>query len=280
MSTLTWKFLRTATAEQIRSVISRMIDSDRYTIQRTVLEAAFVPTTRRNEFGHTVYPAFNGSNTADNKPVDFMGKTFTATHSHFLTTSSTDLDSEDVEMLANHVREHGYGRGGRSGKLVALFNPDDVELSAMTAWRAGVENNNGKSAKYDFIVSPTAPPYLTDKALVGEQPPGEVEGIPVIGSYGPVSYICQSEVIPAGFFVIAATHGVDHPDNAIAFRQSENPDYQGLQFVPGSDDRRAYPLSSSFATRTFGTGVRRRGALAVAQLTAAGSYTAPTDFAL
>ena len=276
-SRMSYRFLRSATAEQVRAAVTRMIEADRHTIQSRVLHQLFSPTTRRNEFGTTVYPAYNGSGTADNLPPSVRGRTFTASHSHFVPTGSVDLDSEDVELLCKHVQEHGYGRGGRSGRMVLMFNPDDIEASAMTSWRAGVESDNGKLARFDFIVSPTAAPYLTNETVVGEKPPAEWEGIPIIGSYG-ASFVCSSEVVPAGYFAAVATHGANQPGNAVAFREHEKPEYRGLQFMPGGDVR-AYPLSESFSVRTFGTGLRRRGAVAVAQLTA-GSYTAPTEFAL
>lgn len=276
-SRMSYQFLRSATAEQIRAAITRMIEADRHTIQSKVLAQMFSPTTRRNEFGATVYPAFNGSGQADNKPVDIQGRTFDANHSHYISTGSALLDSEDVELLLKHVTEHGYGRGGRSGRMVLMFNPDDIEESAMTSWRAGSETANGKTARFDFIVSPTAAPYLTSQVVVGEKPPADYAGIPVIGSYG-AALVVASEVVPLGYFAAVATGGPNADTNALALRQHENADYQGLQFFPGNDPR-AYPLSESFAVRTVGTGTRRRGAFAVAQLTA-GAYTAPTAFAL
>jgi hypothetical protein len=230
------------------------------------------------EWQHTVCPAYNGSGTPENKPPDWMGRSFDANHSHQISKGSTDLDAEDLTLLANHVRKHGLGRGGRSGKLVLMMNPDDVEESGLTSWRAGVTTNNGKVSKYDFIVSPTAPAYLTSESVVGEKPPAEYENIPVIGSFGPISYVVHSEAIPAGFLAISATGGSNSDINPIAFREHESAEYRGLMYIPG-DDPRAYPLSNSFALRTFGCGFRRRGAAVIAQLTA-GAYTAPASFAL
>lgn len=49
---------------------------------------------------------------------------------------------------------------------------------------------------------------------------------------------------------------------------------KGLQLVPGSNGD--YPLVDSYWVRGFGTGVRHRLAGMVMQITASGSYTAPS----
>ncbi|MEH3129124.1 MAG: hypothetical protein PGN27_04075 [Mycolicibacterium neoaurum] len=49
--------------------------------------------------------------------------------------------------------------------------------------------------------------------------------------------------------------------------------------IEGNIDRE-HPIIESFGMRSFGVGVRRRGAFVVCLLTAFGSYTAPTSFAL
>ncbi|KRD19803.1 hypothetical protein ASE48_22530 [Mycobacterium sp. Root265] len=274
-SRLTRFFCRDASASQIRAAVTRMLEADRATVQATVLQRMFSPAQERNEFAHQCLGAYDG--TSNSKPPDFMGKTFTNGHAHQIATGSTDLDSEDLELAAKHVTEHGYGLGGGRGQLVAMFNPEDVEDSALTSWRAGVTNANSKKARFDFIPSGSAPAFLTAEHRVGAAPPDDIDGVPVLGSYGK-TFVVSSELIPAGYFAIASTHGVDHQDNAIGFREHPDESWQGFRMIEGNVER-DYPIIESYGMRSFGVGVRRRGAFVVCQLTA-GTYTAPTEFAL
>jgi hypothetical protein len=59
----------------------------------------------------------------------------------------------------------------------------------------------------------------------------------------------------------------------IGVRQHVNAAYQGLRQIAGKVP--AYPLQDSFFSRGFGVGVRHRGAAAVMQIKASGSYTGP-----
>ena len=275
-SRLSMRFCRDASAEQIRAVIVRMLEADRFTCQSAVLRRMFSTAVELNEYRHNCYGAYTG--TDGSKPPDFMGRSFDTAHVHQIATGSTDLDSEDIELLAKHVTEHGYGLGGSRGKLVLMMNPEDVEDSAITSWRAGVTNANTKKARYDFIVSSSAPAFLSSENVVGAVPVDDIDGLPVLGSYGPISYVVQSNAIPAGFLAVASTGGADSDINPVAFREHPDPDWQGLRFIEGNVSRE-YPIVESFSMRTFGVGTRRRGAFVVAKLTA-GSYSAPTEFAI
>ncbi|MEH3129125.1 MAG: hypothetical protein PGN27_04080 [Mycolicibacterium neoaurum] len=200
-SRLTRFFVRDASAEQIRAAVTRMLEADRTTIQSVVLQCIFSAAEGRNEFAHQCLGAYDG--TSNSNPSSFMGKTFSSGHSHLIPTGSVDLDSEDLELAAKHVTEHGYGLGGGRGQLVAMFNPEDVEDSALTSWRAGVTNANSKKPKYDFIPSGQAPAFLTAEHRVGAAPPDDIDGVPVLGSYGK-AYVVESKLIPAGYFAIRA----------------------------------------------------------------------------
>lgn len=274
-SRLTRFFCRDASASQIRAAVTRMLEADRATIQSVVMRRLFSPAEDRNDFAHRCVGLFNG--TDGGVPPSFMGRSFDAAHSHYLATASTDLDSEDLELACKHVTEHGFGLGGNRGQLVAMFNPEDVEDSALTSWRAGVVNSNTKKAKFDFIPSGQAPAFLTAEHRVGAAPPDDIDGVPVLGSYGK-TFIVESNLVPAGYFAVVSTHGTDHPDNAMGFRVHPDESWQGLRIIEGNVER-DYPIIESYASRGFGVGVRRRGAAIVCQLTA-GTYTAPTEFAL
>ena len=51
-----------------------------------------------------------------------IGRTFDGAHNHYLTTGSTSLDAEDVEVGIRHIREHGYG-STQSARFLLLIHP-------------------------------------------------------------------------------------------------------------------------------------------------------------
>jgi hypothetical protein len=168
------------------------------------------------------------------------------------------------------VPGHGYGLGGGSGQLLLLVNPAEAE--AVQSWRAGEANANSQTARYDFIPSAVVPPYLTDQTIVGAKPPDNVAGVPVLGSYGK-AWLLESNVIPAGYFAVAASGGPDSLDNVIARRTHPAPGWQGLRHIPGHWQN--YPLVESFFQRGLGCGTRHRSAACVVQLKASGTYDVP-----
>ena len=84
----------------------------------------------------------------------------------------------------------------------------------------------------------------------------------------------RSQYINQGYFAVVATAGANNPNNAVSVRQHTNVAYQGLRMIPGPVP--AYPLTESFWARCIGVGTRHRGAAAVTQIKASGSYEAPS----
>ncbi|MDJ0401741.1 hypothetical protein QNA28_25240 [Rhodococcus rhodochrous] len=265
----TWKFLRDATAEQVYSVVNRTVAADNKNVTTKILDRLFNPDERYNEDGVRVFGLWTGDDGIT--PPPYLGKTFPATESHYLTSESADLDSADIEDLIRKVNSKGYGRQAGT-QLLILANPDESEQ--IQGWRAGEESRaGGPLAKHSFIPSASAPAYLQPENIVGQVAPGEYGGLPVAGSYGP-AWLIESEFIPAGYVTVVATGGPNSERNPVAFRQHSNAAYQGLRMIPGRDQR--YPLQDSFFSRGFGTGVRHRGAAAVLQVTTSTDYTAPS----
>jgi hypothetical protein len=56
-------------------------------------------------------------------------------------------------------------------------------------------------------------------------------GVKVEGSYGP-ALLVQSDYVPPGYVLVAATYGPNAPRNVCAFRQHPNPAYQDLRLIP------------------------------------------------
>ncbi|WP_431815715.1 hypothetical protein [Gordonia jacobaea] len=266
-SRFTWKFLRSASAEQVRSVINRAIEADNRLVTGSLLRQLFTPTSRLNEMGQTVYGLYNG--TDGMVPPSYAGQTFVSSNSHLLVSGNAALDPGDLVNAINQVTSKGFGVDG-SSRLIVLCHPNEAEI--VSTFRAGIETN-GIESKYDFVPSSSAPAYLSAENVVGQVAPGEYGGLEVLGSFGP-AWIVPSYYLPAGYVAVVATGGPNSNRNPVAFRQHVNPAYQGLRIIPGRDQR--YPLQDSFFQRSFGTGVRYRGAACVVQIKASGSYTTPT----
>jgi len=263
-----WKFLRSASAEQVTAQVTRIFEADNRLVTGTILRRLLDPAPRYNEWQHTCYGLWSGDGMV---PPTYLGNSFDGNHNHFLTSGSVHIDSADIEDMIKHVDHHGYGRfGAQGGQIIILAHPNQVE--DMTFWRAGVEYAPSKTPKWDFVPSEAAPAYFTTEHLVGAIPPIDFEGLQVLGSYGD-AWLIESHYVPAGYVIVAATGGLDSDMNPVGFREHENPAYQGLRLIPG---RGAYPLVDSFYARGFGTGVRHRGAAVVMQVTENNTYTPPT----
>ncbi|GAA2555423.1 hypothetical protein [Mycolicibacterium diernhoferi] len=262
-----WKFLRAATAKQIKDLANTAMLADQKNITATVLNRLLDPAVSANENSTPIFGCWSG--TGSMIPPTFMGKAFAANHQHYLVSGATSLDSEDIEVLSNHVTEHGYGRDAGS-RLLILCGPNEADVIA--SFRAGQTNNNSKVAKHDFIPSSAAPPYLTDQTLVGDRAPDNLGGVPITGSYGR-AWVAETPLMPDGYVAAVVTNGANSALNPIGFREWPAPEYRGLRLIPGVGP---YPLQDSFYQRSFGVGVRHRGAAAILQLKASGSYDTPT----
>ncbi|OBI11146.1 hypothetical protein A5712_10065 [Mycobacterium sp. E2327] len=264
----TWKALRRMTAEQVRSSVDAVLAADNKLINGLIMKRLFDKTAQENEWGHTCYGLWNGDGVV---PPAFAGKTFTADHTHYLSSGATTVDSGDLETAFDHIIEHGYAQDLPS-QLLVFCHPN--EEKAISKFRAGVQNNNNALASYDFVPSAAAAPYLLPigQQIQGTPVAGNYNGLAVQGSYGP-GLIIRSYYIPQGYLLVTAAAGPNHPANPVGLRHHDNAAYQGLRQIPGRVP--AYPLQDSFFARAVGTGVRHRGA-AVALKLGTGSYTAPT----
>lgn len=255
----TWQFLADASAAQVSALHNAALEADNRLVFKTIMSRLFDPTPRANEDGTTVYGLWKGDD--GQTPPSYNGNVFSSTHNHYMTTGSATLDPADVEALAETVLHHGYGDSDGQ-TLVVLVNP--LEGETIAGWRAGVGG-----AKFDFVASESAPPYLTSEVLVGSRPPGQFQGLKVLGQYGR-ALIAESYLIPIGYLAALATSGANSDRNPIALR--EHPLRTGLQIVRGNVPE--YPLQDSYYIHGIGTGVRQRGAAAVMKITT-GAYTIP-----
>ena len=166
-------------------------------------------------------------------PPPYLGKTFDGTHTHYLTSASTVIDSQDIEDMIHHVREHGYGTTVGSQFLI-FAHPDDVEAATMTAWRAGIEYRTGGPAT-QVRLHPECPYAGLDFAtrpVHGPVPTSNYNGLQVWGSYAGALLI-QSNFVPKGWVAVAASDGPNCDLNPIGMREHSNSAYQGLRHIPG-----------------------------------------------
>ncbi|HYY00870.1 MAG TPA: hypothetical protein VE908_15200, partial [Mycobacterium sp.] len=273
-SRFTWKFLRDADVRQVNSIMNSVLSADNKLVTGMILRSLFSNTRKRNEFGVTVYDLYDGTAPG---PPPYLGRTFADTETHYLASQASLIDSTDIEDAIRLVTRKGYGTAANS-RILILANPDEAE--EIMGWRAGHESrpaegqeSSGPIAKYDFIPAVDAPAFITPAGeLVGEQVPGAWGNVKVEGSYGP-SLLVQSDFVPSGYVAVVASYGPDSAYNVIGFRQHTNPAYQNLRMIPGAGQ---YPIIGAYHQRSFGTGVRQRGAAVAIQVTTSATYTAPT----
>jgi hypothetical protein len=269
----TWKYLAEASAQQVESVHQGVLEADNRLVFKKVMNSLFRNTNRSASIkgqNYNVYALYNADGTV---PPEYKATTFAGSHTHYLTSGAAVVDSGDVEALYDHVAHHGFSAVNGT-QLLLMVNPQ--EGAQIRKFRANVTNNNAAVALYDFIPSATQPALIVPNAqgLIGDRPPSSINGLPVIGLYGPV-LIVEEEYVPPGYMVVIGTGGEGNLRNPIGIREHANPNLRGLRLVPGN--RQGYPLVESFYSRGFGTGIRQRGGSAVMQVTA-GAYAIPAQY--
>lgn len=289
----TWQFLAENNQSQVDGINNAMIEGDNRLIFNNVMHTLFRNTNRGvdiQERAYTVYSLYNG--TDGTVPPAYGSTTFLNTHNHYMVSGGHDVgggvavvDPSDFVDLVRNVEEHGYSQ--RNGyTMVVMVN--QAELDVIRGWRRGqyyldgapVASGTANSvlSTYDFIPSNNQPTLIipTQEGLLGNTPPSTVNGLPVEGSYG-TALVVLDDYIPAKYMVAFATGGPDNLTNPIGIREHANADMRGLRLIPG--DRAGYPLVNSYYSRGFGTGIRHRGAAAVMQIKASGSYAIPAAYA-
>jgi hypothetical protein len=271
----TWKFLRDADARQIEAIHQQALGADNRLIFRKVMEALFVNANRDadiNTQNYTVFSLYNGTDGA--VPPKYKDITFDNTHSHYMFSGASVVDSDDIEDMYEHIAHHGYGIE-QGTTFVLLCNRD--EIKEIRKFRAGVTNNNSQVATFDFIPAEGQPTMIipNQQGLLGEgRPPSTWNGLPVIGSYAGI-LIVEEGYIPSGYMVMLGSGGQGDLQNPVGLREHANPAYRGLRLLPGNQQR--YPLIDSYYARAFGTGIRQRGGAVVMRIHAS-AYAVPAQY--
>lgn len=256
----TWRFLRDADRRQVEAIHQQALNADSRLIFKKVMEAIWNKENRTadiNKQNYTVFSLYNGDGAV---PPKYKDINFDGTHSHYMTSGSAVLDSEDLEDMYEHIAHHGYGIE-QGTTFVALCNRD--EIKEIRQWRIGEPNGNSDAvAHYDFIPAPTQPTQIVpnEQGLLGDRPPSTWQGLPVIGSYAGI-LIVEEQYIPSGYVLMLGSGGEGDLQNPVGLREHANTAYRGLRLIPGN--QQAYPLVDSYYARAFGTGIRQRGGACV-----------------
>lgn len=268
----TWKFLRDADARQVNALHNAYLMADQDLVFRKVMEAIFDNRNRTTDIrtqAYNVYPLYNNDGMV---PPDYGTKTFLGTHDHYLVSGASQVDPGDLEESLDHIEEHGYSLENGT-TLVMLVNK--AQAAIIRTFRMGVATG-GVVAGYDFIPSANQPAMiLPETGLLGERPPSQWAGLRVIGSYRG-ALIVEHEQIPEGYMLTFGSGGLGQLGNLVGLREHANPAYRGLRLLPGN--QQGYPLTDSYYSRGFGTGIRQRGGAVVTQFKASGAYDIPTKY--
>ena len=270
----TWMFLRDADVRQVDAVHQEILRADRRLVFRKIMEAIFDNRNRTTDIrnqNYNVYPMYNADGTV---PPTYKGTTFDGTHSHYIVSGNTAIDSSDVEDAYTHIAEHGFGM---ENGTVFIMLANKAQVKEMRKWRAGQVSANGVVANYDFIPAANQPTMILPNAegLLGSLPPDSFKGMRVVGSYADI-LIIEESYIPQGYFLMFGTGGAANLQNLVGLREHVNPAYRGLRLLPGNQQR--YPLVDGYYARSFGTGIRQRAGGVVVQIKAAGAYDIPNQY--
>lgn len=265
----TWKFLADAPRSQVDAINAMAVEGDNRLVFSRVMAALFVNTNRLADInGQTdvnVYALYNADGTI---PPTYQGNTFDGTHTHYLVSGGTVVDSTDLDDMYEHLVHHGYG-ADQGARVVLLANRTDVKT--MRHFRVADGDD------FDFIPATGSPAQIlaVDERIVGAQVASQLQGLSVAGSYGNV-VIIEENTIPAGYMAMISTGGAANLNNPIGIREHQNTSLRGLRLVKGPNAD--YPLIDSFYQRGFGTGVRHRGGAVVMQIKASGAYAPPAAY--
>lgn len=267
----TWRFMSDATADQLRAINAQVLEADNRLLFNDVMKTLFQSTNRTANIKkqpYTVYAFYNNDGTV---PPSVGATSFLGTHTHYLVSGAASVDPGDLEALIDAIEEHGY-TASSGASLVIMVNK--VEGDTVRNFRSVA---NGGTGRYDFVTAQGQPSILvpTTVQTEGARAASTIRGMNVIGSYGTAT-IVQEDYIPAKYMVAFATGGTESLTNPVGIREHANPQLRGLRLVKGRSND--YPLQDAYYTRGFGSGIRQRGAGAVMQIKASGSYAPPAQY--
>lgn len=277
----TWQYLADATEAMVNSVGNAAVEAYYRKLLFEVLKTVFNPTNTVatiNQQPYTVYKFYNNDGVV---PPTYKNNTFLGTHTHYKTTGANNvLEAQDLDtMVLDDFASHGYGM--ENGYTLVLM-ASTVVGNQIRNFRSAVNTNQavgGNYGRYDFIPAQGQPGQIipaTTQVIGATQPANTLNGLTVIGSYGPLLVVTE-DWLPNTHVAAFATGGVDNLSNPVGLREHKNTGLRGLRLVKGRNAD--YPLIDSFWAAGFGTGVRHRGGGIVLELSVNATYTVPAIYA-
>lgn len=275
----TWQYLADATDDMVNSVANAAVEAYYRKLLTEVLRTVFNPTNLTATIRGNAYSVYKFYNADGTVPPSYKNNSFTGSHTHYKSAGSTTLEAQDLDtMVIDDFASHGYNQLA-GYRLVLMVN--SAVGNTIRNFRSAVNTAQavgGNYGRYDFIPAQGQPGQIipaTTQVIGAQQVANTLQGLDVIGSYGPL-IVVQDDWLPVDYVFAFATGGTDNLINPIGLREHANTGLRGLRLVKGRNAD--YPLIDSFWAAGFGTGVRQRGGGIVVQLTA-GAYATPTIYA-
>lgn len=276
----TWQYLADATDAMVNSVANAAVEAYYRKLLAEVLRTVFNNTNLTANIRGNAYNVFKFYNADGTIPPNYKNNTFDGTHTHYKVSGANGvLEAQDLDtMVIDDFASHGYDQLG-GYRLVLMAN--SVVGNQVRNFRSAVNTNQavgGNYGRYDFIPAQGQPGQIipaTTQVIGAAQPANTLQGLNVIGSYGPL-LVVQDDWLPTTHVFAFATGGSDNLNNPIGLREHANAGLRGLRLVKGRNAD--YPLIDSFWAAGFGTGVRQRGGGIVMALTSA-AYAPPAIYA-
>jgi hypothetical protein len=269
----TWQYLADATEAMVNSVGNAAVEAygrlRLYQVLKTVFNSTNL-TASINQQPYTVYKFYNNDGTV---PPAYKTNTFAGTHNHYRTSGAATINAGDLDEIIADFKSHGYAMENGYQQVLLAHSTQTATIRSFKSVA------NGGTGTYDFIPAVGQPGQIISvtQQLVGASPaPATLNGLTVIGSYGPL-LVVEEDWLPTAYIFAFATGGAQNLGNPVGIREHANPNLRGMRLVKGKQPD--YPLVDSFWNTGFGTGVRQRGAGMVMQITTNGAYTIPTEYA-
>lgn len=269
----TWQYLADATAAMVDSVANAAVEAYFRLLLNQVLRTVFNAsnlTATINGQAYNVYKFYNADGTV---PPTYKQNTFNGTHTHYKTTGGAALTADDLDLLViDDFKSHGYDQE-LGYRMVAV-----VHSNVANVIRGFRSVANGGAGRYDFIPAQGQPGQIVDLTtqVVGQgQVPATLNGLKVIGNYGPL-LIVEDDWMPTTHVMTFATGGERNLNNPVGIREHVNTNLRGLRLVKGRNPD--YPLIDSFWAVGFGTGIRQRGGGIILEITADATYDPPAAY--
>jgi hypothetical protein len=250
----TWQYLADASQSMVDSVANAAVEAFWRKQMVECLKAVFSSTNITATIRGNTYNVYRFYNADGTVPPTYKTNTFTGSHTHYVQSGAATVDQGDLNEIIDDFASHGYTQllGYR---LVVMVNKTEGDV--IRQFRSVA---NGGTARYDFLAATNQPGTIItqNQVVLGQGPPaGTLNGLMVIGSYGPL-LIVQDDWFPAGYLFGFATGGEQSLNNPLGLRQHAQASMRGLRLVRGKNPD--YPLIDSFWTAGFGFGTRQRGA--------------------